>query len=134
MNLWNKNINIFKIVTKVRNNSYICYLKTNKYSYVSYPRECYFSVIFYPYEEPQNNQQNIKTFYLLLESIKWQQEHNTGAVPMDFHQLLQIKIDYNKNITLVSFSTKAHFKGYCSISDNSAMLVHLFNDISSFNQ
>jgi len=37
-------------------------------------------------------------------------------------------------MTLVSISTKANFKGYCSTSDNTAMLLHLFNDISKFNQ
>ena len=44
---WNTSIQTFSIIAKPRNNSFIAYMKTNRYSMISYPRDCFLSIVYY---------------------------------------------------------------------------------------
>lgn len=87
--LWNKSIQVSSILSKPRNNSYICYMKTNKYSFVSYPRDCFLSVVYYRPCECRTQNSITNNSYLIIESIDNESEPPaSGVVRMKFNQLV----------------------------------------------
>jgi hypothetical protein len=130
---WNSNMQTFTILGKPRTNSYIGYMKTNKYSLISYPRDCFISIVYYRPCECRT-QANTSNSYLIIESIENESEPpQSGVVRMKFSQVIEIsKSKEDESMLLMSITTEADFKGYSSVSDNIAMSLHLLNNIPEF--
>ncbi len=77
------------ILGKPRTNSYLAYLKTNKYSFMSYPRDSYLSISYSQACSCRTDPIFEGNSYLLVESVT---NHNdppaAGVVHMDLKQLV----------------------------------------------
>lgn len=65
---WNTSIQTFSIIGKPRSNSFIVYMKTNRYSMISYPRDCFLSIVYYRPCECRSHISGDNS-YLIIESI-----------------------------------------------------------------
>jgi hypothetical protein len=43
---WNSQIETFKIINRIRSNTFLAYLKLKKYSMLTYPRETYLTITY----------------------------------------------------------------------------------------
>lgn len=92
--LWNSYIETFKIVNRIRSNTFLAFIKLKKHNMLSYPRETHLTITYIKTcaclapKDQQSPCQEYGKHYLLMNSVENSTNPTIGAVKMNIEQVV----------------------------------------------